>query len=97
MDSIYRDSTLEYFRNWKHQYLLREYQKGNIGIKHLCKLGNLTLHQAAQLLEKNDIEPPISEFMEEYTERVAKELTVETLFKDGKVPKRESREIFIDE
>lgn len=74
MSSIYRNITLELFREWKITALLKEYSSGSIGFKQFCRLGNLSFQQATLLFEKHDIEPPISGLMDDYTAKTASKL-----------------------
>lgn len=91
VSSIYRNATLDAFREWKLFILLKEYQDGSLGFKELCKLGNITLNQGALLLEQRNIEPPISELVDVYSSKIRDHLTVENIFKEGKNFKRTSK------
>lgn len=93
ISSVYRNATLESFRSWKIEKLLMEYQKGSIGFKRLCRLGNLTFQETTLLLQEHNIDPPISEIIDDYTSKVRDTLTAKDLFKDGKVPERKTPEI----
>lgn len=90
VSTIYRNSTMDHYQEWKLNVLLDEYKRGAINIKTICKLTDKSFHEALLLLEKHQIEPPISQIMDEYTSSVRAKLTPKSLFKDGKVPKRES-------
>ncbi len=74
VSTIYRDVTLETFREWKLDILLSLYEKGAIGFKHLCRLGNISLQEGMLLIEKRDIEPPISEQVDLHTEEVTRKI-----------------------
>lgn len=74
ISSIYRNATLESFRQWKISILLGEYQKGSIRFKQLCDLANITFQEGTLLLEKLDIEPPISVLIDEYTTETRKQI-----------------------
>lgn len=74
MSSVYRSITFQGFITWKIEYLLAEYSKGVIGFKQLCKLGNLTFTEAMLLIEKYDIEPPISEVVDLATSRATQKI-----------------------
>lgn len=65
---IYRDATLTAFQKWKLEILLKEYEEGKIGFKEMCSLGNLTLLEGMKIVETEQIEPPITDLMDEYTE-----------------------------
>ena len=67
ISSIYRNATLESFRQWKISILISEYQKGSIRFKQLCNLASFSFEEATLLLQKMDIEPPISAIIDEYT------------------------------
>ncbi len=92
VSSIYRNVTLEAFREWKIQALLKEYQKGTIGLKELCRIGNFSFRECSLLLEKNNIEPPITALMDLKSALQRDRLTVQQMFKDGKVPRRQTIE-----
>lgn len=76
ISSIYRNATLESFREWKISVLINEYQKGSIRFKQLCDLASLTFEEATLLLQKMNIEPPISAIIDEYTTEKAKEISL---------------------
>ena len=71
MGSLYRLITLDNFKQWKIEKLLSEYKVGAIGFKKLCNLGNISLSEGMLLIEKKDIEPPISSEIDDYTEKVS--------------------------
>ena len=91
VSSIYRNATLDSFREWKISLLLSEYQKGSLGFKSMCKLGNLTFNQGVLLLEQNNIEPPISKLIDEYSSAVRDKLVKEGIFKKKTIGERKSR------
>jgi predicted HTH domain antitoxin len=70
ISSIYRNATLESFREWKTSVLISEYQKGSIGFKQFCTLANLSFEEATLIFQKLDIEPPISSVIDDYTDEV---------------------------
>ncbi len=74
ISSIYRNATLESFRQWKISILISEYQKGSIRFKQLCDLGNISFEEGTLLLQKMDIEPPISAIIDEYTSKTRKKI-----------------------
>lgn len=47
--------------------LLAEYRKGSMRFKQLCNLANITFEEATLLMQKMDIEPPISSIIDDYT------------------------------
>ena len=49
--SVYRDVTIEHFRQWKQNILLNDYMKGQISIKEFCALANVTFFRAMVLIE----------------------------------------------
>ena len=93
VSSIYRNVTLESIQDWKINFLLKEYQSGSLSIKKLLQLANLNFNQITMLFQKYNIEPPVSELIDNYTSKLAEEIDPATIFKDGKVPKRKSSEI----
>ena len=90
VSSIYRNVTLESFRIWKIEKLMPEYQKGSIGFKRFCYLSNLTFQQATLLFQENNIEPPISDVIDNYTNNSRESLTENDIYKEGKAPKRKT-------
>ncbi|OLS22121.1 MAG: hypothetical protein HeimC3_32630 [Candidatus Heimdallarchaeota archaeon LC_3] len=90
---IYRNNTIEEFRNWKKQYLLGEYASGVIGLKKMCIIAHMTLTEGMLLIEQNRIEPPIPKKVDDYTSEISKTITPKELFKNGKVPRRESQKL----
>ncbi|OLS22118.1 MAG: hypothetical protein HeimC3_32600 [Candidatus Heimdallarchaeota archaeon LC_3] len=95
--SIYRNATLEAFVEWKIEILLKEYQQGIIGFKKMCNLGGLTFNQGSLIIQERNIEPPISELIDEHTKSVRERIKPEDLYKDGKKPKRKSLEVITKE
>ena len=92
VSSIYRNATFDAFQEWKMAILLKEFQKGSLGFKELCKLGNITFNEGVLLFQQRDIEPPISELVDEYTSKIRDQLVMEDLFKEGQSFKRSSNE-----
>ncbi len=97
VSSIFRNAILEYFQEWKNNYLLREYQKGNIGFKQMCNLGGISFHRGLILLEENNVEPPITEIIDNWTSQVREKMTAKDIFKEGTRVKRESPEVILEE
>lgn len=96
---IYREATLQAFQKWKINILLKEYEDGKIGFKEMCNLGNLTLLEGMKIIEIEQIEPPITDLMDEYTEKLTLENIKQpsTLLTKSKKPlKRTSPEINFD-
>ena len=93
LSSIYRNVTLDAFHQWKISTLIEEYRNGAIGFKQMCNLGNLSFSQGLILLQNNDVEPPIPEIVDDYTSHIREKMTPRDVFKNGKVPKRESKEV----
>lgn len=87
---IYRNATRDNFHEWKIETLIQEYQQGKIGFKRFCNLSGLSFHQASLLFEEKQIEPPISEIMDLYTNKISESISPAEIFKNGKIPKRES-------
>jgi len=90
ISGIYRNATLESFRSWKTNVLLKEYGQGRIGFKQFCALGNLTFPEASRLIEQLKVEPAISEEMDNYTNQISEKITSEDLFRAGSMPDRRS-------
>jgi len=95
--SIYRDKTITYYKQWKIEYLLTEYERGSIGFKTFCRLGNLSPLEGMIAIENSNIDPKVPEIIDEYTSKKRGELKPVDLFKKGEVPKRKSPEIFFSE
>lgn len=74
ISTLYRDATIDSYRNWKLDLLCSLYEKGSIGFKQFCRLGNLTFQEGMLLIESRDIEPPISETINDYTDRVTRQI-----------------------
>ncbi|MHA1449052.1 MAG: hypothetical protein ACTSP4_06490 [Candidatus Hodarchaeales archaeon] len=58
----------------------------------MCKLGNLTFNQGVLLLEQNNIEPPISKLIDEYSSSIRNKLVEEGIFKKKADRKRKTSE-----
>ena len=84
----YRNVTFDLYLEWKLEILLKEYQKGTIGFKELCRLFSKSFQAVSLILQERDIEPAISEIMDEYTSKIRDSLTAKDIFREGKVPKR---------
>lgn len=74
MSSVYRNATLEAFRQWKKEILLNEYKKGTISFKKFCNIGNYSFEEATLLFQNEIIEPPISKIIDEYTGNIRKSI-----------------------
>ena len=49
--SLYRDVTLDTFRQWKRDQLLTSFLKGEITIKSFCHLADFSIFEAMSLLK----------------------------------------------
>ena len=78
------------FQEWKMSILLKEYSNGSIGFKQFCKLSGMTIPEGILFFEKVHIEPPISEIIDNYTDKIRESLKISDLTKNGKIPVRES-------
>ncbi len=74
ISTIYREITLDTFRNWKLDILCEKYSAGTIGFKQLCKLANISYTRGLLVIEERALEPPISEMTDNYTEMVTDRL-----------------------
>lgn len=83
MSTIYKSITLNHFKNWKKNILLEEFEKGNLSIKQICKIGNFTFHEILKSMEENKIDQPISDLVEDYTLTVLDQLKKKQIFKEG--------------
>jgi len=68
--TLYRDITIEYFREWKQNYLLNYYMKGDVSIKTFCKLANISMLKAMSLIEESDLEPFFPKLLDEHSEKM---------------------------
>lgn len=97
--SIYRDVTLDYFRQWKENILLNDYMKGEISIKEFCSLANISFFKAMTIIEESELEPVIPNIITEYTTNLAekhlnnKDLSI---FKNKKPIKRTAPPVELD-
>ena len=69
---LYRQATYESFRQWKLELILKEYQKGTTSFKKLCDLANISLLEGMIIIEKERIEPPIPNLVDDYTIEVTR-------------------------
>ena len=94
--SLYRDITLETFREWKQNFLLKEYINGDVTIKEFCKLANISMFKAMSLIENTTLEPNIPDIIDEYSTKMT-EYNIKTqdasIFKNKISIKRESPNI----
>ncbi|OLS19224.1 MAG: hypothetical protein HeimC3_46550 [Candidatus Heimdallarchaeota archaeon LC_3] len=97
ISSIYRNITLDLFKEWKIEVLLKEYQKGIIGFKQFCNLSGMSFNEASLLMQTEDIEPPISALIDEYTSKIREKLIKTDIIKSGKEFKRKTPEIDLPE
>jgi len=58
----------------KKKIILEMYQNGEIGLKEAWLLSGLTFIDFFEELKINDIEPPIEEELDDYTEKMAEKL-----------------------
>ncbi len=70
MSTTYREATFDSYQTWKLDILCNIYTNGGIGFKQLCSLANITLIEGMKLIEDREIEPPISDSMDDYTQQV---------------------------
>ena len=90
MSSLYKSATLDAFREWKLDLLLKEYQSGAIRFKQFCDLAAVSLYEGLLILERSEVEPPITEMIDEYSTQVANQLTDSDVFKKGNAPTDEN-------
>jgi hypothetical protein len=74
VSSLYRDITLETYHQWRLSVLLDIYQKGSIGFKKMCRLAKISLTEGMIEIQKRQIEPPITDSMDEHTSSVRDKL-----------------------
>ena len=76
--SLYRDITLDTFRQWKRDQLLTSFLKGEINIKTFCHLADFSIFEAMVFIENSGLEPDIPSIINDYTNN----LTDENIKKD---------------
>lgn len=81
--SIYRNVTIEIFKKWKIDMLIIEYSKGSIGFKKFSNLAGMSFNETSLLLQKENIEAPISDLIDEYTSHVRDKFMSSDIFKIG--------------
>ena len=64
---LYLEGTLDVFRRWKLDVLLTYYAGGATGFKQLYNLGKISFQEVMLLVQKNGIELPIPEVVDNYT------------------------------
>ncbi len=67
---VYRETTLDAFKSWKHHILLRLYIEGSLGFKQFCSLGNISLLKGMQLIETGSVDPVIPVQLDYYTDEL---------------------------
>ena len=75
--SLYRQATLKAFNEWKLTHLFRLYSNGRLGLKKVWKLSRMSWTEFLLELERRQIEPPISELVDEYTDKIRKQIQLE--------------------
>ena len=71
--SLYRDVTLDTFRQWKRNQLLTSFLKGEITIKMFCRLADFSIFEAMVFIENSGLEPDIPSIINEYTNTLTEE------------------------
>ncbi len=71
ISTLYREATIDRFKEWKLDILFNLYSQGTVGFKQLCNMANISFQEGLLLLEKKDLEPPIPSIVDDYTEAVA--------------------------
>ena len=74
ISTIYREVTIETYKAWKLDILCELYAKGAIGFKYLCNIGNISFQEGLLLIQEKEIEPPISNAIDDYTNEVTKRM-----------------------
>jgi hypothetical protein len=80
--SAYREITSPSFESWKLNYLLNEFQTGNISLKTLWLKMKLPLIALFKVLEDNNISPPKTDILELASENRAQKIDFATHLKD---------------
>lgn len=75
--SLYRQATYETFNEWKLNQLFRLYSKGHIGLKKTWKLSRMAWAEFLLEIERRQIEPPISELVDEYTDKIRQQIQLD--------------------
>ena len=71
--SLYRDITLDTFRQWKRDQLLTSFLKGEISIKTFCYLADFSIFEAMVFIENGGLESDIPSIINEYTNKLTDE------------------------
>lgn len=71
--TLYRDKTLQAFREWKIHFLLNQYFEGKLGFKRFCNLASITLIEGMQLVQEANGSPVTPEILDNYTNERTKE------------------------
>ena len=66
------EAILKAFNKWKLNQLFRLYSNGRLGLKNVWKLSQMSWAEFLLELERRQIEPPISELVDEYTDKIRK-------------------------
>lgn len=72
--TLYRQATSNAFNEWKLDQLFRLYSIGRLVLKKAWKLSRMTWPEFLLELERRQIEPPISELIDDYTEEIRKKI-----------------------
>ena len=65
--TLYRDKTLQAFREWKVKFLVNQHLEGKMGFKQFCNLANISLIEGMQLIQDADQTPLTPEILDDYT------------------------------
>jgi hypothetical protein len=71
--TLYRDITLDTFRQWKRNQLLNSFMKGEISIKTFCHLSDFSFFEAMVFIEESGIEPDFPSIITDYTNNLTNE------------------------
>ncbi len=72
--SVYRQATYKAFNEWKIDQIFYFYSKGSFGLKKAWKLSSMPWNEFLLELERRDIEPPIPEMIDRYTDKIRDEI-----------------------
>ena len=80
ISSMYRQITLNSYREFRLSVLTAMYTEGKIGFKQFCRKANISFTQGLKIIEEQKIDPPITENMDDYTNKVRDQI-IESLEK----------------
>ncbi|OLS21363.1 MAG: hypothetical protein HeimC3_36080 [Candidatus Heimdallarchaeota archaeon LC_3] len=94
--TLYRDKTLQAFREWKTSFLLDEFFASRIGFKKFCNLATISFIEGMQFIQEDHREPLTPEILDDYTLELTEKNIAErntSIFKNKESLIRSSRNL----